>query len=104
MVYVDIDPDHALIGLMNRYEHPEIRASVFVVQGRHGELHVCARMVEAWQRWAETNGYDDWEQFALDYEGQIEWSGGGRKGFLDDGGSIEWVEVEGYYRDGGNHL
>jgi hypothetical protein len=90
--------------LMNRHEYPEFKAGVHVVKGRHGELFVCTRPVEAWQRWAETNGYNNWGVFAEDYEDEIEWSDGGRKGFLDEGGSIEYVEVEGYYRDGAEHL
>jgi len=102
---IEVDTDYSiLLKVMNRHEYPDVKVHVYVIRGRGGELHVTTRPVEAWQRWAETNGFDDWGDFAETYEDQIEWSNDWRKGSLDDGGSMEYVEVEGYYRDGLEHL
>lgn len=102
---VEVDTEYSpLLTLMNRHDYPDVKIGVTVVKGRHGELHVCVRPVEAWKRWAESNGYSNWGDFADEFEDEIEWSDGGRRGFLDEGGSIEYVEVEGYYRDGKEHL
>jgi hypothetical protein len=96
--------DNILLDLMNRYKYPKNRARVNVVLGRHGELAVFARVVEAWEFWAETNGYSDWGQFADDFEDQMEWSDNGNRVFLDECGSLNQIEVQGYYRDGKDNL
>lgn len=97
-------PDNLLLSFMNRYEYPDVKAHCYVVQGRHGELYVTARPGEALDKWAGTNGYDKFGDFLDDLGDQIEWSNGGKDGFLDEGGSLKTVEIIGYYRDGVDHL
>jgi hypothetical protein len=64
---------------------------VFVVQGRHGELHVTESLWRAQKLWAQTNGYHDWFEFWKDYKEEIERSND--HFFLDEGGRVDRVRV-----------
>lgn len=96
--------EESFLSLMNSYKYPDFTATVHLVEGPLGERFITARPVEAWDRWAEVNGYDSTDKFMEYFGDSIVWSENYRRGTLRDGGSIQSMDVQGFYRDGDKHL
>jgi hypothetical protein len=66
---------------------------VYVMQGPHGELSVHRSLQGALDAWANSNGYDDYEDFFDDYQDEME--GSEWNWFLDEGGEVTGVILKG---------
>lgn len=69
-----------------------IKVKIYVVRGRHGELHATFDEDVAFTRWAESNNFDNYLDFLSEYEDEFEFSEG--HWFLDEGGQVNLIDVE----------
>lgn len=65
---------------------------IYIVRGRHGELHATFNEDVAFTRWAESNGFDNYVDFLNEYEDDFEFSKD--HWFLDEGGQVNLIDTE----------
>lgn len=92
-----------LLETFNTYENPEVEDHVHVIVGKNGEIFVTVRPVEAWDRFAEVNGFTDTSAFMEHMEDTVVWTKAWHRADYD-GTVMETVPLQGYYRDGDKHL
>lgn len=65
---------------------------VYVVRGRHGELHVTGDDETAFNLWARSNGFDNYPEFLQEYGDECEFYE--NSWMLDEGGRVDRVVLE----------